>query len=148
MNKSFAKALTRNDLGLTGSHQGGVLIPKGDKELIAFLPKLDPSEDNPSRWIDCIDTEGKTWKMRYVYYNGKLTGRSTRNEYRITYMTKLFREFSAQEGTSFVMTSTDEDLTYRIHFEQPQQAEKLAKGECDISSPKSVIRLKGWRKVH
>ena len=36
--QTFRKTLSANDVCTTGGHMGGILIPKGEKELMAFLP--------------------------------------------------------------------------------------------------------------
>jgi len=82
---AFQKALSANDVGATGAHQAGILIPKTNRELLAFLPSLDATTKNPSAWIDCIDEGGTVRRFRYVYYNNALHDLGgTRNEYRIT----------------------------------------------------------------
>lgn len=97
MEKTFAKILSANDVGETDAHMGGILVPKGDVELLAFLPKLDPDVFNPSAWIECVTPDGQLLRLRFVYYNNKLhapTG--TRNEYRITWLTKFLRQSPEQ----------------------------------------------------
>lgn len=149
MEQSYAKPLTNNDLGLTGGHQGGICVPRANKALLDFFPRLDEGEINPDAWIECVDPNGKVWKMRYVYYNGKLHGTSSRNEYRITYMTTFFRAWRAGEGSSVVFKSTDKAEAYSIHIEKPVREAMTAQEECGVygeSTPKIV--LKGWRRVH
>jgi hypothetical protein len=86
-NRTFSKTLSANDVGATGGHQGGILIPKSEAELLSFLPVLDPKVKNPDAWIECEDETGTTRKFRFIYYNNKLHDEGgTRNEYRITYM--------------------------------------------------------------
>ncbi len=143
MNESFAKTLTKNDTGETGSHQGGILIPKENKELLKFFPKLDAELFNPDEWIQCIDSNGETWKMRYVHYNGKTfePKRSTRNEYRITYMTKFFKQWSAKSDDSVVFTSTDKPNTFQIKINSTDKDTEL-----DVRKLGKVI-LRGWNRV-
>src|SRR5215469_7482404 len=40
------KTLSANDVGSTGAHQAGILIPK-DPKILAFFPTLDASTKNP-----------------------------------------------------------------------------------------------------
>ncbi|MBM0142490.1 EcoRII N-terminal effector-binding domain-containing protein [Pseudomonas cannabina] len=40
MSKSFIKVLSPNDVGATGAHQGGILIPKSEADLLSILPRL------------------------------------------------------------------------------------------------------------
>lgn len=84
--KTFIKTLSANDVGTTGGHMGGILVPRGDGQLLAFLPPLDPGVMNPSAWIDCVTLDGQVLRLRFVYYNNRLHApNGTRNEYRITY---------------------------------------------------------------
>jgi hypothetical protein len=145
MNKTYEKILTKNDTGETGGHQAGIVVPKKDQDLLDFLPILNTKEFNPDSWIICIDPEGTPWKMRYIYYNGKTftPAKSTRNEYRITYMTKFFLKWGAKSGDSVEFTSTDEANVYRIRIKSKEDA---------INSPlplesRNPVVLRGWRPV-
>ena len=142
MNKeTFAKILSNNDLGNTGSHQAGMLIPKRNTELIAFLPHLDPSVKNPDTWLNCIDQFGNSWKFRYIFYNNKLHDpNGTRNEYRITHMTKFFKQSGAVEGEE-IFLSKDEMNVYSIYINQSDTQPKRDKNS-------NKIKLKGWRKIY
>ncbi|XAS73397.1 EcoRII N-terminal effector-binding domain-containing protein [Micrococcaceae bacterium Sec5.1] len=96
--RQVAKTLTANDLGLTGSHQSGIAIPK-DPAILAFFPPLDAGLYNP----DCSLTvstpqTGEYWELRFIYYNNKTHGQGTRDEYRLTGTTKLLRQMSASVG--------------------------------------------------
>jgi hypothetical protein len=144
MKITFRKLLSANDVGLTGGHQGGVLIPKGDTELLKILPYLDPKVKNPDTWITCVDERKKILKFRFVYYNNKYHDiNGTRNEYRITHMTKWFKSQIAMDNDELEIGCISGDSKYYI---------KIIR--ClDISndSPKegpARIVLKGWRRVH
>lgn len=140
-NKTFTKPLTANDTGESGAHQAGIHIPKGEKELIAFLPELNPVQKNPDAWISCRDEFGKDWDFRYIYYNNKLhDAGGTRNEYRLTHMTKYFREASAKEGDEFEISGVTGCSKYEIRIVKSRAQEELVQ-----TGP---IRLKGWRRVH
>ncbi len=92
------KRLSRNDLGQTGSHQAGIVIPKSPI-FLNFFPWLDPEEINPRRRLLVEGPLGdKQYELTYVYYNGKITGTSSRNEYRLTGLTAFFRDSGATEG--------------------------------------------------
>ncbi|MBJ2274925.1 restriction endonuclease [Pseudomonas sp. WS 5532] len=143
--RTFSKTLSANDVGSTGGHQGGILIPKSEGELLTFLPPLDATVKNPDAWIDCEDEMGTLRKFRFVYYNNKLHDvGGTRNEYRITYMTKYFREIGAKEGEELEISKGVASSTYKIRVVRtnvPQQDEQEA----------DVVRIKiksGWRRVH
>ena len=136
MSKSFAKVLTKNDSGESGAHQGGICVPKKNSKLVQFFPPLDPSEENPSTWIHCTTESGEVIKMRYVYYNNKIHKKGTRNEYRITYMTKFFKAYNAKSGDSVVFSKLDEEGCYKIEIQK-------------ATSPKpGVIMLRGWNEIH
>ena len=87
---------------------------------------LKMSEFNPEAWIFCTDPDGEVWRMRYVYYNGKTFSpkKSTRNEYRITYMTKFFSKWSARAEDTVVFTATNRNSHYRISIQKKDQESK------------------------
>lgn len=106
------KALSANDLGKTGSHQAGILVPKV-KEMLAFFPRLDPKVKNPRATIVLREAgDGARREFNFIYYNGKLFG-GTRNEYRLTCMTAYLRESGAAIGDEIVI-SMDEGASYLI----------------------------------
>ncbi len=144
-NTIFRKTLSANDVGATGAHQGGILIPKSESELLAFLPSLNSSTKNPDAWIECVDENGIVRRMRFVYYNNKLHDENgTRNEYRITYMTRYFREVGAVEGESLEISRGDNETRYTIRI--IRQLEEPA-----AQNDEQVVRIKitsGWRRVH
>lgn len=136
----FEKPLTANDTGHSGGHQAGIHIPKGQEELLAFLPRLDASELNPSVWLIAEDTDGHEWKFRYVYYNNSLHDRTgTRDEFRITHMTKYFRAQGARPGDTLEIRG--EPGTGRLALRIIGQADSAE------LEPRTV-RLAGWRRVH
>ncbi|WGW05091.1 EcoRII N-terminal effector-binding domain-containing protein [Tropicibacter oceani] len=143
--KKFLKPLSANDVGSTGAHMGGILIPKGDGELLAFLPHLDPDKYNPSEWIICVTPDGRELRLRYVYYNNRLhKPNGTRNEYRITHLTKYFRTEGAKEGDTFEISKEDGATSYLINVV------KAAK-EPDEPVEDGPVRIRistGWRRVH
>lgn len=137
----YAKVLNANDIGATGAHQAGILVPKSDVDLLAFFPKLHGSRKNPDAWIRCEDASGKVWNMRFVYYNNKLHDpNGTRNEYRITHMTGYLRLNHAREGDSIVFEAMEEPGCYRISVEAADRAPATKKP--------GVIKLAGWRRIH
>jgi hypothetical protein len=143
--KTFIKTLSANDVGTTGGHQGGILIPKGEAELLAFLPPLDPAIKNPDAWIECMDETGVLRRFRFVYYNNKLHDQNgTRNEYRVTYMTRYFRDVGANEGDIFEISGGEDKFNYGIRIVHP-----LA--EPVIPEEEQIIRIKitsSWRRIH
>ena len=143
--KTFIKILSANDVGTTGGHQAGIVVPKGDGELLAFLPKLDAAILNPSTWIDCETPSGQFLRLRFVYYNNRIhVPNGTRNEYRITHLTKFLREAQATPGDTFEISRTDGLDFYKIRVLKicsgPEKAE-------DVGSIKIKLTT-GWRRVH
>ncbi|QJD59972.1 restriction endonuclease [Pseudomonas sp. gcc21] len=138
---SFRKLLSANDVGATGGHQAGVLIPKGETELLRLLPHLDPSIKNPSIMIDFFDENDNSNRFRFVYYNNKLhddTG--TRNEYRITGMTAWFREKNAQAGDFIEISGVPKTNQYFM---------KIVSEEIKVNENEPAkIQLRGWRRVY
>ena len=143
--KTFIKTLSANDVGTTGGHQGGILIPKGEVELLAILPPLDPAIKNPDAWIECLDEVGVLRRFRFVYYNNKLHDKNgTRNEYRVTHMTRYFRDVVANEGDTFEISGGEDKFNYSIRIVRPL-AEPVKPEE------EKMIRIKitsSWRRVH
>lgn len=142
---SYAKVLTKNDIGETGSHQAGIAVPKSDKGLLNFFPVLNLYEFNPDAWLTCIDPDGDEWRLRFIYYNGKTftPPRSTRNEYRITHMTKFFSKWGARSGDLVVLTKLNTGGFFKIFLEKNDEGVK-EKSE-DYNGP---IILRGWSKVY
>lgn len=124
--------MSANDCGQTGSHQAGIFIPK-DKSLLDFLPKLDPTIENPEAEFVCVDSSGETWRFRYIYYNNKLHGQGSRNEYRITRMTAFIKKFEIQPGDELVISLQSENL-YSIDHR-------------DVRPAEGRVKLSGWRQV-
>lgn len=96
--KLLVKTLSRNDLGLTGGHQGGILVPRVEAAFL-FFPALDATQFNP-RTVVCFRDEvlARDWDLNFIYYNGRLLRRSSRNEYRLTGLTGFFRSHDAVVG--------------------------------------------------
>lgn len=144
-NRTFSKRLSANDVGSTGGHQGGILVPRTEGELLTFLPHLDPTIKNPDAWIECEDETGTVRKFRFVYYNNKLhDDGGTRNEYRITYMTKYFREVGAREGEELELSKSGTSSTYKIRV-----VRTVAPLDNQEKSDGVRIKIKSaWRRVH
>lgn len=139
---TFRKTLSANDVGSTGGHQAGVLIPKSETELLAILPHLDPSIKNPNAWLHCVDENHEPRRFRFRYYNNKLHDpKGTRNEYRITYMTAWFRNLSARAGDIFEISREPGGHEYHVRV-IPAAVE-----ETQTNEPVR-IRLRGWQRVH
>lgn len=143
--KSFGKTLSANDAGATGGHQAGILVPKSEKDLLAFLPTLNSEIKNPDAWIECVDEVGVIRKFRYIYYNNRLhDSNGTRNEYRLTHITAYFREMCAREGDIFEISRDESESKYSIRIVR-QRAAPI------VSEERVGVRIKissGWRRIH
>lgn len=106
------KKLSPNDIGLTGSHQAGILVPKRS-ELLSFFPTLPANQINPRIVIRFYDDLDQLWKFNFIYYNNKLRG-GTRNEYRLTGMTSFLRGASASVDDILVFEKNEDDYLIRI----------------------------------
>lgn len=132
------KILTANDLGLTGSHQAGIAIPK-DPSILSFFPPLDATEYNPDCTLTVATPQtGHYWELRFIYYNSRIHGQGTRNEYRLTGTTRMLRALSASVGDliSFRRSRLG-DIDVVVH-----------EGNGPISSPPAERMLSnGWRMI-
>lgn len=141
--ETYEKLLTANDTGETGGHQAGIHIPKSQTDLLALLPPLDPRQKNPDAWLEMTDDSGAVWRLRYVYYNNRLHDENgTRDEYRITHMTKFFRAMGAKEGDILMLSGTQDEKNYSISIRKASQS------SSSTTRLSSKIKLRGWRRVY
>lgn len=103
--RTISKTLSSNDTGETGGHQAGILVPK-EPEILGFFPKLDKSHKNPRANLLFVDAEDYEWNFVFIYYNNKFFG-GTRNEYRLTGMTRYIRENNLKQGDEIIMSVDD-----------------------------------------
>src|SRR5690606_27605583 len=99
----ISKVLSSNDVGLTGAHQAGILVPKKD-EILAFFPSLNKMQRNPRVVLSFKDGSGNVWEFAFIYYNNRLFG-GTRNEYRLTRMTKYIISNDLKPGDEIVLVN-------------------------------------------
>ena len=99
-----SKPLSANDVGLTGAHQAGILVPK-DERILQFFPRLVESSKNPSKIISChvLDLDMHA-EFRFVHYNNKVVEGGTRDEYRLTRMTAVLRDLNARVGDVLIFS--------------------------------------------
>ncbi|MFZ4387844.1 MAG: EcoRII N-terminal effector-binding domain-containing protein [Chthoniobacterales bacterium] len=103
----ITKTLSANDIGETGGHQAGILVPK-DRKILSFFPSLNPKEKNPRVMLAFREGDGITrWNFNFIYYNNRFFG-GTRNEYRLTCMTKYLRARNAGVGDIAVLSKDSE----------------------------------------
>jgi len=120
MNKrTIAKVLSANDVGTTGSHQAGMLIPK-NPDLLSFFPTLDAAIKNPRVPLPFKDKSGNSWELVFIYYNNHFFG-GTRNEYRLTCMTKYIRQEGLKRGDS-VLLHREANGAYSISCRQASKS--------------------------
>lgn len=107
--------------------------------MLSFFPRLDSSEANPRVLLDGMDvTNGEPVRLRFIYYNGKLHGTSTRNEYRVTGLTQFLQANNAQIGDEIHFTRIDGD---RIGIRIVPQA--IADTPEVVETEMSKIKLTG-----
>lgn len=109
--KKISKLLSTNDTGANGTHQAGILVPK-DMEILSFFPYLDEKVKNPRTRLAFTDESGQTWFFSFIYYNNKFFG-GTRNEYRLTGMTRFHRVLDARPGDTLLF-SRDDNENYSV----------------------------------
>lgn len=98
----ITKTLSANDVGETGAHQAGILVPK-ERDILSFFPSLNPKEKNPRVTLAFWEDDGITrWNFNFIYYNNRFFG-GTRNEFRLTCMTKYLRARNAGVGDLVVL---------------------------------------------
>lgn len=147
MTTQISKSLTPNDVGTTGSHQAGMAIPKAP-DILAFFPALDSAESNPrARLAVHVPALGRTFDLSFIYYNGRLHGTSTRNEYRLTGLTSVFKALDAKPG-DVVNLAQDASGGIRLTLERDEATPTAAPApeiDTDISTPRpSRLTIKGW----
>lgn len=131
------KTLSANDLGLTGSHQAGILVPK-NKDVLLFFPSLDSKVKNPRANLVLREVgDGSRRNFNFIYYNSKLFG-GTRNEYRLTCMTAYLRECGACIGDEVVLSLSTEG-GYLVDVARANSA--------PADEPEDVIVLSGGWKI-
>lgn len=129
------KTLSPNDLGRTGTHQSGILVPKS---LAGFFPQLDEAAPNPDAWLILEPSGGVPVKCRYVHYNGRILGTNTRDEYRITWISSLLRAMGAEVGDLLEFESLG-GTRYRL---------RVLHAAPDLAADRVMVTLaRGWRTI-
>lgn len=130
--QAVEKILSPNDVGETGGHQAGFLIPK-QGGILSFFPTLDASTKNPRVVLDVIDDVKKEWSFSFIYYNNRFFD-GTRNEYRLTGMTAYFREYNLKVGDTIILSKEGQRVV-RISFRRLNEGRPVLK----LSSAWKVI---------
>lgn len=133
-----SKKLSANDVGTTGGHQAGILVPKRP-EILTFFPSLDPRIKNPRLTLVVREMNVRTrWEFNFIYYNNALFG-GTRNEYRLTCMTQYLRAIDAKELDELLF-SKDESGSI---FVECVRANRLALHEDGV-----LVLGGGWKIIN
>ena len=132
MTQAIEKILSANDLGETGGHQAGILVPK-NPEILSFFPLLESKQKNPRVVLDIIDETKREWTFSFIYYNNRFFN-GTRNEYRLTGMTAFFREFNLKVGDTIIL-NRESARVIRITFRRANEGKAILK----LSSSWKVI---------
>ena len=136
----IVKVLSANDTGETGGHQAGLLIPRKE-EILSFFPKLDSAQLNPRAHLHFQDQEGEFWEFAFIYYNNKFFD-GTRNEYRLTRMTKYMRKAGLGAGDEIILHQRA-DGSYFISYQREAAAVISQQEEGG-----TVLRLRsGWKVI-
>jgi len=136
--RTIRKTLSANDAGETGGHQAGILIPR-DQRILSFFPELSVTERNPRAHIVFEDDYGESWEFAFIYYNNRRFG-GTRNEYRLTRMTRYIRQAALTSGDEIIL-HRDEHDRYSIEHQFASSLSSITGG--------SVLRLSGgWRIIN
>lgn len=113
---SVLKALSANDLGVTGAHQAGICVPK-KREILEFFPTLPSTQKNPRLVLPVRDhISNEMWEFNYIYYNNRFfEAKGTRNEYRLTGMTRYLKMVAAEVGDEIEFTK-DENGSFHMRL--------------------------------
>ena len=136
MIRQVKKQLSTNDLGLTGGHQAGIVVPRKIVNL-NFFPHLDTEILNPRETIQ-VEIKGQIFNLNYIYYNSKLLGVGTRNEYRLTCLSKIYRELGCEVGDFLIFKYDEFEKKYTMELEK-NDLESI-----DVNLNKPLIIRAGW----
>ena len=135
---TISKTLSANDIGSTGGHQAGILIPK-EPQLLGFFPRLDAKEYNPRCHLMFSDPADAHWEFAYIYYNNALFS-GTRNEYRLTRMTRFIREASLGVDDEIIL-SHDDGSDYKISYRRQRAVRIDGSGVLKLGSGWKIISI-------
>ncbi|ARI75654.1 EcoRII N-terminal effector-binding domain-containing protein [Halobacillus mangrovi] len=133
---AIKKLLSSNDTGETGTHQAGMLIPKREG-ILSFFPSLGIETKNPRVKLKFFDPAGESWDFMFIYYNNQFFG-GTRNEYRLTGMTRFIKQHNLKAGDSIILNVTNED-NYLINYER--HLEQLSENILKLGNTWKVLKI-------
>ena len=140
--QTIFKILSANDSGETGAHQAGLLIPKQER-ILSFFPRLDASRLNPRAHLRFEDEMGRFWEFAFIYYNNRFFG-GTRNEYRLTRMTRYIREAALVTGDEIRMhrhPSGDYFISYKRRDERETSVNEAGETVIKLGAGWKVIEI-------
>ena len=121
--RAITKVLSSNDTGETGSHQAGAHIPKA-YQILSFFPTLKKDIKNPRISLYFEDVECIKWHFSFIYYNNRFYG-GTRNEYRLTGMTKYFKKYGLKTGDRLTLRQNEAGEYSIEHIKSSEQPEDV-----------------------
>lgn len=144
--KAICKVLSANDTGETGGHQAGICVPKGSDALL-FFPDLGNAIKNPRVSMVFVDDWGQRWSFNFIYYNNKFHSlNGTRNEYRLTGLTRFFRENGLRAGDEIMLIHSSDGQDY-IKFEKAGLGESSSV-MCDDGIVRTKLTInENWRVI-
>ena len=135
---TIRKTLTRNDAGETGSHMAGMHVPK-EKEILSFFPDLTSRVKNPRYQLSFTDKSGCNWEFTFIYYNNKLFG-GTRNEYRLTGMTRFIKNSNLSAGDTILLSKTRQGK-YFINYSRIEKEIDITDEVLKLSNRWKVVKI-------
>jgi hypothetical protein len=144
---AFEKELSPNDLGVTASHQAGLLIPWKIAKL-SYFPTLEEEVLNPRRVIrfEALHDNSEV-DCNFIFYNNKLVGTGTRREYRITGIRKALKSANAQVGDTLVFGKRKDTGGYAFEVEKRVVIKDSLSSLSTINLGPEAIKLEGGWKV-
>lgn len=136
---TISKTLSPNDMGETGGHQAGILVPK-EPAILAYFPTLSKETKNPRQPLSFYEEDDITkWDFVFIYYNNRFFG-GTRNEFRLTWMTKYLRAKNARTG-DHVELSINKDGKRHVKLVR-QNSQEAGDETIRLSGTWKVINIK------
>lgn len=136
---AISKKLSANDVGINGSHQAGICIPR-NPDILSFFPTLGTNEKNPRVKLRFSDDGNFEWTFVFIYYNNRLFG-GTRNEYRLTCMTSYIRQNDLIPGDEIIL-SMDISGDRQIRYKRANRGYMIKEGVIRLSNEWKIVKLK------
>jgi hypothetical protein len=139
MRHAIGKILSANDVGKTGGHQAGILIPK-IPDILSFFPPLGNKVKNPRARLKFLEENDYEWFFNFIYYNN-FYFQGTRREYRLTGMTSYIRQNDLEPGDEIVLF-IDENDERRIKHKRITTEYVVSDGALRIGNEWKIIKIK------